>query len=167
MIRGYDRRESALLMAFVLALLSLSGAWFSELVLGLLPCKLCLVQRWPYYIGIPLLMIGAFLAKTEHGTGAARIFALLAGLTFLVSIGLGVYHSGVEWGWWAGPADCGGKIASGPALVEDFRKALEKAKVIRCDEAAGRVLGLSFAGWNVIISALIAVLALRGISEKA
>lgn len=167
MIRGYDRRESALLLALSLALLSLGGAWFSELVLGLLPCKLCLVQRWPYYIGIPLLMIGAFLAKTENGIGLARIFALLAGLTFLVSVGLGVYHSGVEWGWWAGPADCGGKIASGPASVEDFRKALEKAKVIRCDEAAARVLGLSFAGWNVIVSALMALLALRGMSEKA
>jgi disulfide bond formation protein DsbB len=72
---------------------------------------------------------------------------------------LGIYHSGAEWGWWPGPQSCanGAPVDLKSGKLAD---ALKTARVIRCDEASWRFLWLSFAGWNVIISAALAALAL-------
>jgi len=164
--RAYDRREAALVLALSLAALALGGAWFSELVLGLLPCKLCLWQRIPYYIGIPAGLLASIAFRRPGGEGVARLLSGVMALAFLASIMLGLYHAGVEWALWQGPADCGGAMAKTPGAVEDFFKTLASAKSIRCDEAAGRVLGLSFAGWNALVSVVIAGFAARGASRK-
>ena len=163
MVIGYDRRESALLLGVMLAIMALGGAWFSELALGMVPCKLCLWQRWPYYIGIPLLFAALSVREQEF---LARWLAGLAAVAFVISIGLGIYHAGVEWKFWLGPSDCGGKISAGPASVGDFLKGLSTARVVLCNEAAARVLGLSFAGWNALVSVLIALFALRATSNR-
>lgn len=152
--------------AFGLAAVSILGAWVFELGFGYLPCKLCLQQRWPYYLGLPLLAITLYLAWTAADRRLVVGLGLLSAAVFLAGAGLGVYHAGVEWKFWAGPTDCGGKIAVLPGSIADFRKALANAKVIRCDEAAVRVLGLSFAGWNVLVSLAVAGLTLRG-SDRA
>lgn len=147
-------------LAVLLAIASIAGAWFSELVLGYAPCKLCLVQRWPYYIGIPV-GLAALLAggwSTKPGQALTWLFVLI----FFVSIVLGVYHSGVEWKWWAGPTDCTGALNNTPMSIEDFRKSLKTVRVVRCDDAAVRVLGFSFAGWNAIVSVLIVALPFYG-----
>lgn len=153
-----------LLAALALALASIAGAWFFELALGYAPCKLCLLQRWPYYIGIPIGL--AAYAAGGGGTRAGRALIALFILAFLISTALGVYHSGVEWKFWAGPTDCAGRIVEGPASVLDLRKSLQTTKVIRCDDAALRVLGLSFAGWNVVVSAIVAALAATGLKQR-
>ncbi len=152
-----NRTGTILGAAVLLGILAIGGAWYSEVMLGYNPCKLCLWQRWPYYLGLPFGM-AAFVLHREN-PGIARILAFFLAMTFVISVGLGIYHAGVEWKWWLGPAECGGKLLSGPASVEDFRKSLSTAKVIRCDDAAVRVLGLSFAGWNAVVSAAIATLA--------
>ncbi len=154
-------------LAVLLAAGSLAAAWFSELVLGYLPCKLCLWQRWPYYIGLPF---GA-LALLMAWTGADRRVVLGLGALFLLcfaaGLGLGVYHAGVEWKWWAGPAECGGRILAAPASVEDFRRSLSTARVLRCDEAPFRILGvLSFAGLNVVASLAVLGLAAAGLPRS-
>lgn len=79
----------------------------------------------------------------------------------LYGASLGVYHSGVEWGWWPGPADCGG-AAGQTTDASNLLSDLNAIKPPACNEAALRVLGLSFAGWNVIASVLLAVGCLRG-----
>ena len=139
-----------------LAVASISGAWFSELALGYAPCKLCLVQRWPYYIGIPVGLAAVLAGGWSSTTG--RVLTGLFVVIFIVSAGLGAYHSGVEWKFWAGPTDCSGPLNAAPQSIEDFRKSLKVARVVRCDDAAVRVLGLSFAGWNVLVSLAIAAL---------
>jgi disulfide bond formation protein DsbB len=151
---------AALLVAAVGAA-TVAGAWFFELVLKLKPCPLCLEQRVPYYIAIPLALFVAFAAWR----GAPRTF-LIVGLAALAlvmawSAGLGVYHAGIEWGVWTGPQDCSGAIEFGPA--SDFMKRLESTNIVRCDEAAWRFLGLSLAGWNALISAALVGVALAGV----
>lgn len=158
---GYDRREGALCIALALAFFAISAAWFFELVLGYNPCKLCLWQRWPYYVGMPLIVLALLSINRETGVGLARILAGLVALSFLTSVALGVYHAGVEWKFWAGPSDCGGRMVSGPASVQDFAKSLESARIVSCLDAPWRLLGLSFAGWNALISAVLAAFALR------
>ena len=149
-----------------IAAVTLAGAWFFQLVLEILPCPLCLEQRYAFYFALPFGLLVAFAAAR----GAPRPL-LLAGLAILAltalgNAGLGAYHSGVEWGFWQGPTDCSGPIV-------DFGKAgslldrLDKVKVVRCDEVQWRFLGLSLAGYNVLISLLMAAIAGWGVARTA
>ena len=87
-------------------------------------------------------------------------------LIFAASVVLGAYHAGVEWGFWAGPTECTGALDRA-ASVSDFLKQLETVKVVRCDSAALRILGLSLAGWNAVISAGLAALATLGLRFRS
>lgn len=141
----------------------IAGAWFFEIVIGLRPCKLCLEQRLPHYAAIGLAAAGIVLARSPR-----LQWLVLLGLAGLMawSTGLGVYHSGVEWGWFAGPNDCGGAAAPTAAGVLDFMKQLQTTRVVACSEAAWRFLGLSLAGWNALASAALFLLALRGLVRE-
>jgi disulfide bond formation protein DsbB len=149
--------------ALVLAVLAIGGAWYSQLVWGLAPCELCLLQRWPYYVGVPLAAVTVVIAFSGPGRGRNVVAALLGvlALVFLISAGLGVYHAGVEWGFWPGPSACNGQYVA-PASTDDFLKSLEAGQSVRCDEAAIRILGLSLAGWNALVSLAIALIAGAG-----
>src|SRR3954471_6874431 len=92
-------RQTALAVALAAAA-TVGGALIFEHVFGYVPCKLCLMQRNPYYIAIPLGIAAALLPPRWGRVG----LSLLA-LIFIVSAGLGAYHSGVEWGFFAGPSD--------------------------------------------------------------
>ena len=141
----------------VVAVAALGLAWFSQLVLGLAPCKLCLEQRYAYYLDIPLGLLIAFAAWRRAPVGLLAAGLVVLGLMALGNAGLAAYHAGVEWRFWAGPSDC-----SGPIL--DLSKAggllaqLDTVKVVRCDEVQWRFLGLSFAGYNVLASLALAAL---------
>jgi len=152
---------SAAVAIAVIGIATVLGAYFFQYALGLPPCPLCLEQRVAYYISIPL----AAMIMLGVSVGASRkvlILALLAiAAAMLWNAGLGVYHSGVEWRWWQGPQDCSGAIPnfSGGSLLEQ----MQKTRVIRCDEAAWRFLGLSLAGYNVLISLALAAVASWGV----
>jgi disulfide bond formation protein DsbB len=160
LIRTRPIMLAALMVAFGGAV-TILGALYFQYVLGLKPCPLCLEQRYAYYITIAL----AALIFMGLSGGASRkvllaAMAVMAG-AFLWNAGLGVYHAGVEWHWWAGPQDCSGQLdnlGSGGNLM----KQLESINVVRCDEAAWRFLGLSLAGYNVLISLALAGIALWG-----
>ncbi len=152
------RRVIALIGLASLALIA--GAWFFELVVLLRPCKLCLEQRVPHYAAIGLAAVALLLAQSR----GAQLVALAAlALLMAWSTGLGIYHSGVEWGWFAGPNDCGGAPAPLAAGMQDFMKQLQTTRVVSCTEAAWRFLGLSLAGWNALASAGLLIAALLGL----
>jgi disulfide bond formation protein DsbB len=145
----------------VAAALTICGFFFFQYVMGLPPCPLCLEQRYAFYVGAPL----AALLWLGAGYGADRK-VLLAGFGVLAVVMLwnaviGVYHAGIEWKFWAGPTDCSGSLGdlrSGGGLLNQ----LNTVRVVRCDEAAWRFLGLSLAGWNVLVSLGLAALAVHG-----
>lgn len=128
---------------------------------GYTPCELCLLERDPFYVGLPLALIAALAAAAGHRGAAAWLLGLLA-LLFAASAVLAGYHAGVEWGFWAGPSGCSGAVPA-PAGVDDFLKQLDRVKVVRCDAPALRVAGLSLAGWNVVVSLGLAALAAIGL----
>jgi disulfide bond formation protein DsbB len=152
---------AAALAIAAIAALTLAGAWFFQLVLDIRPCPLCLEQRYAHYLAVPL---GALLAVAA--VRRAPRAALVAGLAILAAASLanawlGSYHAGVEWGFWPGPTECSGPVldlGKAGSLLEN----LDKVKVIRCDEVQWRFLGLSLAGYNVLISLMMAALALWG-----
>lgn len=132
---------------------------------GYAPCELCLKERLPYYVGIALAAVTVSIAWRAPSRVAQRCFAPLA-LLFAGSAAFGAYHAGVEWGWWAGPTDCTGPLTRAGSNA-DFLKQLQSVKVVRCDAVAIRVLGLSLAGWNVVISAALAAVAVAGMRRSA
>lgn len=148
----------------VIAALTLGGAWFFQLVLGLQPCPLCLEQRYAYYLAIPLAIVVAIAAARDAPRSLiyAGLVALL--LAALANAVLGGYHAGVEWKWWQGPTDCSGPVVS-LGSAGDLLSRLDTVKVVRCDEVQWRLLGLSMAGYNVLISLLMALLALLGLGR--
>ena len=151
----------AAIVIAVVGAAAILGAYYFQYGLGLEPCPLCLEQRIAYYFAIPLALIVAF----ADSRGAPRAFLtaalVLIALTMLVNAGLGVYHSGVEWKFWPGPADCSGPVTS-LGRASDLMRQLRNVTVVRCDEAAWRFLGLSLAGYNVLISLALAAIAMWG-----
>jgi disulfide bond formation protein DsbB len=153
--------RQAALAAALGAAATVGGALVFEHVFGYVPCKLCLIQRNPYYVAIPLGLLAALLPARY-----ARAGLWLLALVFLLSAGLGAYHSGVEWGFFAGPSDCGGGSGAGAGNVGDFLNQLQSTRVVSCTEAAWRFLGLSLAGWNVLISLALAAFAASAAARK-
>ncbi|WP_460451922.1 disulfide bond formation protein B [Alsobacter sp. SYSU BS001988] len=137
---------------------TIGGALFIEHALGVKPCELCLVQRIPYYAGVPLAAVAAWAAARRPRHLLTTALVASAALVFLVAAALGGYHAGVEWGLWAGPSDCTGPVTK-PAAMGDFLKQLQTTKVIRCDEVAMRIFGLSLAAWNFVIASGLALAA--------
>jgi disulfide bond formation protein DsbB len=86
----------------------------------------------------------------------AALVAIALGM--LWNAGLGVYHSGIEWKWWAGPQECTGTLGD-LGSAGGLRNKLESFNVVRCDDAAWRFLGLSLAGYNALISLALAFIA--------
>ncbi|MGL4279247.1 MAG: disulfide bond formation protein B [Albidovulum sp.] len=120
----------------------LLGAFFFQM-LGYAPCKLCIWQRWPHGAAIA---IGAVLLL-----GGPRWLVWAGALGAALSGAVGVFHAGVEQGWWEGPSTC----TSGGALTgstEDLLGQILTAPLVRCDEIAWSFVGLSMASWNAILS---------------
>lgn len=150
---------SILIMVAALLLVLATVAGF-ERIGGYVPCALCLHQREPYYVGLAVLVSGAGLGFIAGAPCVYRGALIVTALLMVYGLVTALFHAGVEWQWWAGPAECG----AGGATATDAANLLGDLDAVRppsCDEATLRVLGLSFAGWNVIASAILAFAALR------
>lgn len=155
--------RTALFLAVVMAATVLTALGFQHIG-GYIPCKLCLEQRWPYYVGAPLMALAALSGGMGGSSKLTRGLLVVGGIIMAISLYLGVKHAGVEWGWWAGPTDCGAVtgIDTGGKGVLD---ALDAVVPPSCDKAALRVLGLSFAGWNAVVSFVLMLVAFRGAAK--
>ncbi|MEJ8476375.1 disulfide bond formation protein B [Roseibium algae] len=145
------------LLALLLGFAAISIAWGFQLIGGYVPCKLCLEQRVPFYVGLALIVFALLLMARGRLRLAGSLLVLVA-LVFAYSAGLGAYQAGAEWQFWAGPSDCGGGNL-GPASASNMLSALKSMRVISCTEASLRFLGLSFAGWNFVASNGLVILA--------
>jgi disulfide bond formation protein DsbB len=140
------------------------GALIFQYGVGLQPCPLCLEQRLPYYLTIPLAVLVAVAARRQVPRRVLVGGLLVIAVVLLWGVYLGIYHAGVEWHWWAGPQDCSGAGFStrGGGLLQQ----MQTARVVRCDEAAWRFLGLSLAGWNVLIALTLVMVALWALMRR-
>ena len=132
----------ARLIALGLPTALLGGALLSEYVGKLYPCDMCWWQRYPHGVAI-LLAIGALASPL--GAPRTRILTLLAALAIAVSGAIGVFHAGVEYGWWEGLTTC---TAGGAMSLEDIMN----VPLVRCDQVQWSLAGISLAGFNAILS---------------
>lgn len=157
-----DPALTAALLLLVVAAATIAGAWFFQLVLGIQPCPLCLEQRYAYYAIIPLSLLIALCAAKDAPRSLLLAGLAAIALMALANSALGVYHAGVEWKVWQGPTDCTGPIGNLGSAGNLWQR-LDTVKVVRCDEVQWRFLGLSLAGYNALISALMAAIATWGV----
>ncbi|WP_420393648.1 disulfide bond formation protein B [Acuticoccus sp.] len=143
-------------LALVIMTAAIGAAWAFEVVGGFAPCPLCLEQRLGYYGAIPLTFLALGLAP--HAAVLARLALLAAAGLIAWSAWLGVTHAGAEWGYWPGPDTCAAAAQTTVRDASTLLAAIGEASVESCTEVQGRVLGLSFAGWNVLTAASSAVL---------
>ena len=142
------RAPATIALAMGLAALALiAGALGFQYLAHLPPCEMCMWQRYPHIVA-GIVGIGGFFALRGKlfPPSAASPLAVLTASLIAVSGAIGVYHAGVEWHWWAGPASCTGQAfhSGGPLDLN--------APVVMCDHAAWRLFGLSLAGYNALLS---------------
>ncbi len=125
----------------------LLGALAFQYFGGLAPCPMCIWQRWPHGLAILIGLGAVFLCSGRFGAP----LLLLAIATELIGAGIGVFHAGVERGLWEGPSTCtAGGVEN--VSVDDLMASIMSAPLVRCDEIAWELFGLSMAGWNAVIS---------------
>ncbi|MEL6992697.1 MAG: disulfide bond formation protein B [Pseudomonadota bacterium] len=133
----------------------LSGAFIFQ-SLGYAPCPMCLWQRYPHVVAIVIGLIAFFLP--------GRILALLGAAAALTTAGIGVFHTGVERDWWEGPSTCSSQPI-GDLSPEELLDQIMNAPLVRCDEVAWQLLGLSMASWNALFSLGLAALWLMAVTR--
>lgn len=150
-------RTQAIMVAAGGSLALLAGAFLFQ-AFGYAPCKLCLWQRWPHAAAILLGVVALLLP--------GRLWPALGALAALATAGVGLYHTGVERGWWEGPDTCtAGPVAN--LSPEDLLAQIESAPLVRCDEVAWQLAGLSMASWNAVLSLALVAVWLVAVSRSA
>ncbi len=152
--------STARLVAILTPVLLLGGALLSQYGFGLVPCEMCMWQRWPHVGAIGLALVAILLRGSP---GASAAFTLLAALAIAGSGATGAFHAGVEYHWWPGLTTC----ATGPgAGGGDILANIMAAPLVRCDVAQWTLGGISLAGYNALLS-LGAAIAILGLLLKA
>jgi len=131
-------------IALLVPLALMAGALGSQYLGHLVPCEMCMWQRYPHYGAIVVAALAILLRRTP----LSLPLTMLAGLLILLSGGIGAFHAGVEYKWWPGPQHCTGTVQAGT----DFLKRLLAAPIVRCDEPQWTLFGISLAGFNFLIS---------------
>ena len=131
--------------------LMLLSAFYLEYFKGALPCDLCITQRWFHGLIITYSLISIFILEKFINV---KIFILIVlSFTWLVSAIAGLYHFGIEMNFWLGPDDCSSNID----FSKDLLTYLLNKSPIKCDEIMFKILGLSLAGWNALLSFLMSL----------
>lgn len=157
-------QSRALLIILLVSSATVAGAWFFQIVIDLVPCPLCFKGRWHHYAAIPLTLLALLLLRGN--TGLARPLTILIGLIFLAGTIFSIYHAGIEYSFWPGPESCATGAGS-PTSAGSLLTQMGRTKVVACDEAAWTLFGISLAGYNVLISVFLAVLAFKAATIKA
>lgn len=156
MLAQLSNRPPLIPAAILLASVAmLGGALAFQYVGGLAPCTLCIYQRIPYGVTIALAVVALLLS----GRISARILAIIVafcGLVFAAGATVAAFHVGVEQHWWAGLSTCGSTIAPNLSLAE-LKAQILAAPVVRCDDIAWSMFGISMAGYNFLASVVFAV----------
>ena len=144
-------RRTLVLLATLGSAALLLGAFAFQYIGGYLPCKMCLWQRWPH--------AAAILLGVAYLGGGPRALIWLGALAAAITGAIGIFHAGVEWKWWPGPASCtGGGLDLGAMNGGDLLSMDAPTGLVLCDEIVWQFLGLSMAGWNAVLSLVLVLI---------
>jgi disulfide bond formation protein DsbB len=135
-------KDKAALLALLTPAALLGGAYISQYGFGLYPCEMCWWQRYAHFAALAL----AVLALMLRGN---RVLVALAAVAIAASGLIGLFHAGVEYGWWKGFTACtASPLASGGNPLD----AIMNAPMVRCDVPQWTLFGVSLAGFNFVFS---------------
>jgi disulfide bond formation protein DsbB len=137
-------------LAFLASCVMLGGAFVFQYAGGLAPCEMCIWQRIPHIIIIMISVIALQMLKSKHVIFARNLMLCLA-LLFITSAGLGLLHVGVEQKWWVIKSSC-------TATASADLSAIFTSQIIRCDTIAWSLFGISMAGYNMLLSLIMAII---------
>jgi len=147
-----SRKKAAALVATVSGML-IAGALIFE-TMGYPPCEMCMWQRWGHAAAATLATLSLAAGQRSRNLSLAALALAIASMA--TSGAIGIFHAGVEWKLWEGLTTCSARTNHGDG---DVLMDIMKAPLVRCDEAAWRLMGLSMAGYNAVISLGTAMLA--------
>jgi disulfide bond formation protein DsbB len=150
--------QTAMLLLAASAALLLGALGF-QYIGGLAPCVLCWWQRYAH-IGTMVIAGAGAVAATRDQPRLAWALIALAGLSLLIGAGIAGFHVGVEQHWWQGTSECGSST-TGSGGIEELRARLLNQPIVRCDEVAWSLFGISMAGYNFVASLILAVFAVE------
>jgi len=150
------KQTNNIFLIVILAIISLMtiSALIIQYWLGHEPCKLCLYERIPYFLSILLIIKILFIKKYE------KITLLILFLVFMSSAALAFYHFGIEQGFFNESLACTTGDLSKILSKEELLEQLEQ-NIISCKEVSFRIIGLSLATINTIISLIISVITIK------
>ncbi len=151
-------RNQLIIVAAAGSLGLLLGAFAFQYIGGLVPCVLCLYQRWPHGVAVLIGLLGLRIG--------GRVLPLLGALAAATSAAIGVFHVGVEQKWWEGLATCTVDTLSGVSGADLLNTDLTVGAPVRCDAIPWEMFGVSMAGWNVIVSGLLVLIWLAAARRK-
>ena len=141
-------------LILLFSIFALLSAYFIQYILGHQPCNLCLIQRIPYILTIIIITLSFIIKKYE------KIYLILLSLIFIVATFISFYHFGIEQGFIKESLVCDLSNQNSNLTKEDLLKEL-KEKTISCKDVTFKILGLSLATINTLISLLFSVITLK------
>jgi len=142
---GIDPRDVPWIVT-ALSFAALCVAWLVQFGFGYAPCELCYWTRYGYWGVIVLGLITMWFSRKHK---ARKVCLTLTGIGLLVVGGISVFQVGVERGWWHGTEACTGVSTIGMS-TQQMLDAINNAPVVRCDQPAFLILGISMAGYNIL-----------------
>jgi len=148
------KNKTTLNLILLFSIFVLLAAYFIQYVLGHQPCNLCLIERIPYILTIIIITLILIFKKFE------KIFLLLLTLIFVAATLISFYHFGIEQGFIKESLVCDLEAQTNSFTKEDLLKEL-KTKTISCKDVTFKIIGLSLASINIIISLILSVITLK------
>ena len=148
------KNKTTLNLILLFSIFVLLAAYFIQYVLGHQPCNLCLIERIPYILTIIIITLILIFKKFE------KFFLLLLTLIFVAATLISFYHFGIEQGFIKESLVCDSETQTNNLTKEDLLKEL-KTKTISCKDVTFKIIGLSLASINIIISLILSVITLK------
>ena len=141
-------------LILLFSIFALLSAYFIQYILGHQPCNLCLIERIPYILTIVIITLSFIIKKYE------KIYLILLSLIFITAAFISFYHFGIEQGFIEESLVCNLNNPSNSLTTEDLLKEL-KEKTISCKDVTFKILGLSLATINTIISMSLSIILIK------
>ena len=152
------KNKFTLNIVLIFSIFALISAYFIQHILGHQPCNLCLIERIPYLAAIILISLIFILNKYE------RLISLIVSLFFIFGSIVSFYHFGIEQGFFSESLVCDLSNSNKATSAQDLLKQLEN-KGISCKDVTFKILGLSLATFNTIISIIISAIMLKSVIQ--
>ena len=138
-------KNNWVLIIFLISIFAITSALTAEYVFKILPCKMCLYQRYPYYFIIIISLIFFYIKKLLY-----IWHLLLIECALCYGIFYATWHVGIEKKILSGLSGCSTSFDKTNSLKELKNQLLNQA-IITCDEISWTILGLSAATINALV----------------